>query len=235
VRYMKKMSFGGRVLVALVVAGSAFGVAAAVQAAIPSSDGVIHGCYGKTSTPQRGELRVINAENGEQCRYYENPLNWNQIGPTGVTGPTGPTGPSDTYFGSGGNVASNDGGGVTVASVAVPAGTYLAVGTGWAASLTAGSKNIRCYIDQPNGNPLDTFLAVAGVDASQTSYEQESFGVHVLVVKATAGNITVGCLDSGAAGEIIYGAQITATKIGAAHGTTVGAPTKKLQLGPSVR
>jgi hypothetical protein len=32
---------------------------------------------------------VINTGTGETCRYYENPLDWNQ---QGVTGPTGPTG-----------------------------------------------------------------------------------------------------------------------------------------------
>jgi hypothetical protein len=32
---------------------------------------------------------VRDFDQGEQCRIYENPLDWNQIGPTGVTGRTG--------------------------------------------------------------------------------------------------------------------------------------------------
>jgi hypothetical protein len=69
-----------------------FGIASVVQADIPDS-GVIHGCYGKPGTPYKGNLRVRDTSIGEQCPIYENPLDWNQIGPTGVTGPTGPTGP----------------------------------------------------------------------------------------------------------------------------------------------
>jgi hypothetical protein len=65
-----------------------------VQASIPSSNGVIHGCYGKPGTPQKGQLRVVDADVGEGCRVYENPLSWNQIGPSGPPGPTGPTGPT---------------------------------------------------------------------------------------------------------------------------------------------
>jgi Collagen triple helix repeat (20 copies) len=88
-----------RLLVLVAVGGAAFAIASVVQASIPSSDGVIHGCYAKPGTPQKGILRVINADQGEGCRYYENPLDWNirgatgAAGPTGTTGPTGPTGP----------------------------------------------------------------------------------------------------------------------------------------------
>lgn len=82
----------GRVILALAVAGSVFGIASVVQADIPDA-GVIHGCYGKPGTPQRGELRVVDADQGEQCKAIENPLSWNQVGPTGQRGPTGPTGP----------------------------------------------------------------------------------------------------------------------------------------------
>jgi hypothetical protein len=81
-------------LLAIAVGGALFGIASAVQASIPSSNGVIHGCYGKPGTPQKGQLRVRDADQGEQCRFYENTLDWNQTGPTGATGATGPTGPT---------------------------------------------------------------------------------------------------------------------------------------------
>jgi len=90
---LRSLSRGSRVLLALAVGGALFGIASAVQADIPDS-GVIHGCYGKAGTPYRGELRVRDASQGEQCRFYESPLDWNQTGPTGVTGPSGPTGPA---------------------------------------------------------------------------------------------------------------------------------------------
>jgi hypothetical protein len=89
----RRRRFGrsGRLLLALAVGGAVFGIATAVQADIPDS-GVIHGCYGKPGTAQKGLLRVIDASRGEGCRYYEKPLNWNQTGPTGAKGPTGARG-----------------------------------------------------------------------------------------------------------------------------------------------
>jgi len=57
-------------------------------AAIPASDGTIHGCY----RAQTGELRVIDTQRNEQCRANEQPLNWNVNGVPGVQGPPGPKG-----------------------------------------------------------------------------------------------------------------------------------------------
>jgi len=82
-----------RVLVALAVAGVAFGIASTVQADIPDG-GIVQACYGKPGTPQKGALRVRDADQGEQCRFNENPISWGVAGATGQTGPTGPTGPS---------------------------------------------------------------------------------------------------------------------------------------------
>jgi hypothetical protein len=89
---LRGLTRGGRLLLALAVGGAVFGIASAVQASIPSANGVIHGCYGKPGTTYKGQLRVRNADVGEQCRFYENPLDWNATGVSGATGPTGPTG-----------------------------------------------------------------------------------------------------------------------------------------------
>ncbi|MEY2513005.1 MAG: hypothetical protein QOJ89_363 [bacterium] len=93
----------GAGLAALVVAGVAY-------AAIPGSDGVIHGCYNSGTSPS-GQLRVIDAAAGGKCAKNEKALDFNQQGPKGdkgdpclssdpacrgdqgATGPTGPTGP----------------------------------------------------------------------------------------------------------------------------------------------
>lgn len=58
-----------RLVAAMAVAGALFGVATAVEAAIPDSSGVIHGCYSKTSSgqPQVGQLRVIDTGIGQSC------------------------------------------------------------------------------------------------------------------------------------------------------------------------
>ena len=61
------------VTVALVLAGTGFAVAA-----IPGSDGVIHGCYQK----KRGTLRVV--KQGKRCKGSEKALAWNQQGRPGT-------------------------------------------------------------------------------------------------------------------------------------------------------
>jgi hypothetical protein len=81
------------VVLALSAAGAAFGVVSAVQAAIPSANGVIHGCYQfSPAGTSKGTLRVVDAARGETCRFDERPLSWNQTGPAGPTGPQGATG-----------------------------------------------------------------------------------------------------------------------------------------------
>lgn len=86
-----------RVVILIGAAVAAFGIASVVQASIPSSNGLIHGCYQfSPSDTNKGRLRVIDADVGERCRFYEHPLNWSQAGvsgPTGATGPRGPSGP----------------------------------------------------------------------------------------------------------------------------------------------
>jgi hypothetical protein len=60
-------------------------------AAIPTSTGVIRGCYQMTS----GSLRVIGTNptvGGGKCSTSEKALDWSQRGPTGARGATGATG-----------------------------------------------------------------------------------------------------------------------------------------------
>src|SRR5881397_3611216 len=58
-------------------------------ASIPyDSNGVIHGCYSKTS----GSLRIIDS--AAACSGTEAAVTWNQTGPKGDTGPQGPAGPT---------------------------------------------------------------------------------------------------------------------------------------------
>jgi hypothetical protein len=75
----------GVVLATLAAVAMAGGIA---YAAIPGSNGVISGCYGK----HVGVLRVIDAEAGKTCKPFENPIAWNQQGPSGAQGPPGPKG-----------------------------------------------------------------------------------------------------------------------------------------------
>jgi len=74
-----------RLVLAFAVAGATFGIVTAVEAAIPDSHGIIHGCYqfANAATP-KGTLRVIDTGSGEACRFTEKPLNWNSQGVGGT-------------------------------------------------------------------------------------------------------------------------------------------------------
>ena len=69
-------------------------------AAIPATDGLIKGCYAKTSgllgvSYSKGDVRIVDS--AESCRSYETEITWNQRGPKGdpgMAGPAGPTGPA---------------------------------------------------------------------------------------------------------------------------------------------
>jgi len=92
---LKRLGRGSKLIVAVCFGGAVFGIVSAVQAAIPDSNGVIHGCYQFSQTNNNGgALRVIDKDKNQICRKLEKPLDWNQRGPTGPTGASGTTGPS---------------------------------------------------------------------------------------------------------------------------------------------
>src|SRR5687767_6123232 len=73
----------------VVVAASALVICTVIAfASVPDANGVIHGCYHKSS----GVLRVID-NSSAQCNNNETPIQWNQAGPQGAPGPQGPEGP----------------------------------------------------------------------------------------------------------------------------------------------
>jgi hypothetical protein len=195
---LRRVGRGGRLLLALAVGGAVFGIATAVQADIPDA-GVIHGCYGKPGTPQKGQLRVRDSDQGEQCRYYENRLDWNQTGPTGPlgasgpTGPTGPTGPKGATGppGTSGLIASQritatntrdcavancaPGGVPLSAEVSCPPGTILLGGGGEAFNVATGfSPNITFgRSEAPTPNSWNVTVVFTTAVASGT-YEVET-------------------------------------------------------------
>ena len=73
---------------ALITTGLLLGVSAIAYATIPSSGGVISGCYEKRT----GLLRVIDTQAGARCMSFELPISWNQQGPKGDPGAAGAAG-----------------------------------------------------------------------------------------------------------------------------------------------
>jgi type VI secretion system Hcp family effector len=92
-------------------AAVALGAGTAVAiAAIPASDGTIHGCYAPTnavSPTLPGELRIV--DEGVNCAAGEQTLTFNQQGPVGPAGPQGDPGPPGDS-GSGGSGSGGTGG-----------------------------------------------------------------------------------------------------------------------------
>jgi hypothetical protein len=83
---VKLKTLGKKTVFVLAVAGAAVVGGAStvlVNAAIPDTTGVIHGCYRST-----GALRVIDSENSQTCNNNETGLNWNQSGGSGSSAPT---------------------------------------------------------------------------------------------------------------------------------------------------
>ena len=76
-----------RLVILLAVGISSLSIIA--YAAIPSPDGVFHGCY-KTSN---GSLRVIDSPAVQCDPRNETTISWNQTGPQGSQGEPGPEGP----------------------------------------------------------------------------------------------------------------------------------------------
>jgi hypothetical protein len=128
-----------RLAIAVALGGLLFGIASAVQASIPDSSGVIHGCYGKPGTPQTGQLRVIDTTQGASCRYYENPLNWNQNLANAFS----------TGDGTGGRL--NVAGYVTVQSLNVPAGKYAVTSTAEIFNATTSPSHVDCRLTDSGG------------------------------------------------------------------------------------
>jgi hypothetical protein len=84
--YLSKNLIAGIVAIMAIAAGTT------AFAAIPDGGGVIHGCY-KKSSPNQGNVRLIDTANGQSCGSSESSIDWNQQGPTGPQGPAGPEGP----------------------------------------------------------------------------------------------------------------------------------------------
>ena len=74
-------------------AGFALLASGAALASIPGAGGAIHGCY-QAAGPHQGQLRVVDGDNGQQCKSGEKAVAWSQTGPPGASGPSGPVGPA---------------------------------------------------------------------------------------------------------------------------------------------
>jgi hypothetical protein len=141
---------GVGLVLALAVGGAVFGIATAVQASIPDSQGVIHACYAKST----GALRVIDTGHACDPRKEGPELNWNQRGPTGATGATGANGTNGTNGATGATGTAGPAGATGATGANGTNGTNGATGaTGPAGSSTVasvGTKRNSSQVPQVN-------------------------------------------------------------------------------------
>lgn len=174
-------------------------VAAGVAgAAIPDSDdGEIHACYKKDN----GQLRVVDAEGGAECRPSEEPLEWNQVGPRG---------PSDAFAryhdGSQAITTFND----PQLELDVPAGAYAVTATVIVQNHDISDGGfVQCRTKLPSG---DFDIARAGLDPGSP----DTADLQTLTMNPVGygpGTIRLACADGGGDVEASW-AKITAIQVG---------------------
>lgn len=121
------------------VVGLLFGggaLAWTADAAVPGSDGTIHGCYDRDAKYSRFVL--IDPSTGTRCPKGYNALDFNQTGPQGPAGPQGPPGPQGPAGPQGVTGATGPQGPPGATGPQGPAGTSGAGGPVYRAYTTTG-------------------------------------------------------------------------------------------------
>jgi len=195
-----------RLLLALGVSAAAFGVAGAVQASIPDSAGVIHGCYSKKD----GSLRVIDTGLGGTCdAKKEAQLDWSQTGPTGPQGPVGPAGTSHGYYSYGGLLGFTVLGGswAKVGELTgLPAGTYVVTARGLVEDLP-NDEEAECRLFAGGGDVQDTL-----VDTFAVGSPRLPFTLSAAVTLSASGSIETDC-DSNDSGGFAAALDVSMTAV----------------------
>jgi hypothetical protein len=202
------------IAVGLTVAAS--GAALAATGIAGTSGSTLEGCY-NTST---GALSLLTAKH-KTCGSGEKAVSWNQVGPKGpqgIQGKTGPQGPKGApgistagYF-TGGEFAASLGSPAQVASLSLPAGSYVYSVSVDFDNATSSSDNVTCTLTDASGRNVDSAVTTVGAGQSQAI---PITGAST----AAAGTATVECSDSAnSASASVNGAAFTAT-------TTASLPT----------
>jgi hypothetical protein len=201
---VKSVGRGGRLIMALVAGAAVFGVVSAVQAAIPDSNGVVHGCYfpvGTGKVDKMTYLRVIDTDKGQHCGTGENSVDLVGSG----------TVQNDSYYAEGGPVNGLTTP-VTITSVAIPAGNFTVSASGVIAVGTAvgAHLNTRCsvngFLDQNEDGWNSIWPASSNVDQAPFAIDQNVVGPKTVTLQCTSS--AAGTLDGG---------RIVVTRVGTLH------------------
>lgn len=168
---MKRLLRGRRRAVVGITALAGLAAGAVVAyAAIPDSNGLIHGCYTRNS----GALRVIDTDTGQTCGTKETALNWSQTGPQGPRGPQGPQGPAgesgaSAVFGRIDELPTSGDGLAYVTGVTPTLGTRVEREITWP-NATFVARDLHVFVMTPpgEGNTWTFTLEVGGIDTPLT-------------------------------------------------------------------
>jgi hypothetical protein len=185
-------------------AAALLALAAVAGAAIPDSDdGEIHACYQKN----QGQLRVINAEDGEACRPSEKALTWNQ---EGVQGETGPRGPSDAFSRWHDlEVAATNLAAPRLLELNVPKGKFATTATAIVRNAGASPAGITCQTMHPSG---DFDLAKATLAPAGQPGDTQTLAMNPVGSSNGSGTVWLDCDDAGA-DVMVSWMKITSTQV----------------------
>jgi hypothetical protein len=174
------------------------------HATIPSSSGVIYGCFNKSG----GSIRVID-DAVTKCGSNEQQLTWNQTGPQGPIGPIGPQGPTGAA-GAQGQIGPQ--GPVGPSDIVASGGTTTAGGTSSDVvvkklTLTQGSWLISAKV-AVSRNDFPSTTSVPLVCRIDTSMLFTSLNTVVDYIRADmfgeGDQSLMGTLDVPAGGQTVY-------------------------------
>lgn len=201
-------------------------IGGAALAATRRSSHTIHACYAKRG----GTLRIAS-----HCKRNERSLAWNQTGATGATGAAGAPGaaggagskgaegpkgtegsqgPSDTYA-AGTALATLSGSYLQAGVLTLPAGSYEVHAT--ATFFAKATGGMLCLLDAEQSG---TKTELDGATASASAGSANTLALTGIVSLAADATVELRCrLQGGGLEGSIDDAHLTATKVGALHGS----------------
>jgi hypothetical protein len=185
----------------LIVLFTAAGVAVA---SIPSSSGVIHGCY-KTNASGNGThpLSVINTAHVSHCPSGYTSLNWNVNGSNGYGTQSSDIHLNDTL--------------TPVASLTLPAGSYVIDADAWLEDTSPSDSSSLDECQLVFGSALDE---VEGglLGPGSTPLNNQTLSMTVAATVTSSASATLRCLAGGDTGNTYdETASITAVQVGNLH------------------
>lgn len=209
--------------VVAVLVGAGTAASAVTPAAIPDTTGVIHSCYATSATYKTFVL--INPASGTKCQSGYTALAFNQKGqpgaqgpagargPAGAAGPAGPQGPagasgvSHAYVAFGGPVLLPANSNAVVASLILPAGSYVV--------------QAKATLASPNGQDASCILASGNTvyDFSQAGWANVSNWDTTLPLQAVIAGFPGGYLQLACKGNASTAdqAKLTAVAVNAVN------------------